>query len=118
MVRMSRRHFLGKSAVVLGGLLAAACDLWPPSTPSEEASGAVTAVPPRPPTGAPTTTVPPRTVQMLVTWSEWLDAHSGVLGLLARRDESRRYKKPILVRGPKGGQHPHPRRRYTMPVPP
>ena len=64
MVQMSRRRFLSGSAAALGSLLAAACDL-------------------RPPTGAPTTTIPPRTVQVLVAWPDWLKEYSGVLGLLA-----------------------------------
>ena len=82
-MRMTRRRFLGRSAAALGGLLAAACDLRPPSTPQLEAPGAPTAVPPRPQGGAPTRANPPRTVQVLVAWPDWLDAHSGVLDPLA-----------------------------------
>ena len=75
-MRMSRRRFLrADTAAALGSLLAAACDLRPPSTPPEEASGTTTAVPPRPHEGARRREAnPPRTVQVLVAWSEWLDA--------------------------------------------
>ncbi len=93
-MRMSRRRFLRGTAAALGSLLAAACDLRLPSRPQVEAPGAASPAPPRPPTGAPTTTVPPRTVQVLVTWSEWLDAHSGVLGLLAEEFTDRH---PLLT---------------------
>ena len=83
MVRMSRRRFLGKSVAALGSLLAAACDLRPASTPQSESLGTATAVPPRPQEVVPARAAPPQTVRVLVIWSEWLDAHRGVLGLLA-----------------------------------
>ena len=89
MARMTRRRFLERSAAALGSLLAAACDLRPGNTSPEEASGAATAVPPRPPGGVPARANPPRTVQVLVTWPEWLDAHSGVLDPLAEEFTSR-----------------------------
>ncbi len=79
---MSRRYFLGKSAVVLGGLLAAACNLQPPSTTPEEVPSAVKARPPRPQGGVPARATPPRTVQVLI-WSDWSELHSDVLDLLA-----------------------------------
>ena len=88
MVRMSRRRFLGTSVAALGGLLAAACDLRPPSTPPEEAPSAAPAVPPRPPEGVPARAKPPQTVQVL-TWSEWLEEHKDVLPQLAEEFSSR-----------------------------
>ena len=69
MSRMSRRRFVGRAAAVLGGLLSAACDLRPTSTPQQDAPEVATAGPPRPPGGVPARANPPRTVQVL-TWSE------------------------------------------------
>ncbi len=83
MVRMSRRRFVGKSVAALGGLVAAACDLRPPSTPESEALGTATAVPPRPQEVVPARATPPQKVQVLVIWSEWLEEHRGVLDPLA-----------------------------------
>ncbi len=79
---MTRRRFLHSAATALGSLLAAACDLRPPSTTPEETSGPATPAPPRPQEQAPTKANPPRTVQVLVDWPEWLEEHSSVLGLL------------------------------------
>ena len=87
-MRMSRRRFLRGTAAALGSLLAAACDLWPPNTPPEEAPGTATAVPPRPPEGVPARASPPQKVQVL-TWSEWLEEHKDVLPQLAEDFSSR-----------------------------
>ena len=76
---MTRRRFLRSAAAALGSLLAAACDLLPPSTTPEETSGPATPVPPRPREQAPTKANPPRTVQVLVAWPDWLKEHSSVL---------------------------------------
>ena len=80
---MTRRRFLRSAATALGGLLAAACDLRPPSATPEETSVPATSVPPRPQEQAPTKANPPRTVQVLVPWPDWLKEHSSLLGLLA-----------------------------------
>ena len=88
MVRMSRRRFLGTSVAALSGLLAAACDLRPSSTPPEETPSAAPAVPPRPPEGVPARAKPPQKVQVL-TWSEWLDEYKDVLPQLAEEFSSR-----------------------------
>ena len=80
---MTRRRFLRSAATALGSLLAAACDLRPPSTTPDETSGPATPAPPRPQEEAPTKANPPQKVQVLVDWPEWLEEHSSVLGLLA-----------------------------------
>ncbi len=81
-MRMSRRRFVGRSATVLGGLLAAACDLRPTSTPQQDAPEVATAGPSRPPGGVPARATQPRTVQVL-TEATWLEVHSDVLAPLA-----------------------------------
>ncbi|MDE2994991.1 MAG: extracellular solute-binding protein [Chloroflexota bacterium] len=86
---MTRRRFLRSAATALGSLLAAACDLPPPSTTPEETSGAATPAPPRPQEQAPTKANPPRTVQVLVASPEWLKEHSSVLEPLAEDFTSR-----------------------------
>ncbi|MDE2993821.1 MAG: extracellular solute-binding protein [Chloroflexota bacterium] len=88
MSRISRQRFLRGAAAAACGLLAAACDLRPSSTPQLEVPGAATAVPPRPPGGMPAQASPPRTVQVL-TWSDWLEVHRDVLDLLAEEFTSR-----------------------------
>ena len=85
---MTRRRFLRSAATALGSLLAAACDLRPPSTTPEETSGPATPALPRPQEEAPTKANPPRTVQVL-TWSEWLEEHKDVLPQLAEDFSSR-----------------------------
>lgn len=85
---MTRRRFLRSAAAALGSLLAAACDLLPPSTTPEETSGPATPAPPRKQEQAPTRANPPQKVQVL-TWSEWLEAHEDVLPQLAEDFSSR-----------------------------
>ena len=88
-MRMTRQRFLHSAATALGSLVAAACDLRPPSTTPEETSGPATPAPPRPQEQAPTKANPPRTIQVLVAWPDWLEEHSSILGLLAEEFASR-----------------------------
>ena len=88
MVRMSRRRFVGRTAAVLGSLLAAACDLRPLGTSEGETPSAAPAVPPRLPEGVPERANPPRTVQVL-TRASWREEHSEVLSPLAEEFSSR-----------------------------
>ena len=87
-MRMTRRRFLRSAATALGSLVAAACNLRPPSTTPEETSGPATPVPPRPQEQAPPKANPQRTVQVL-TWSDWLEEHKDVLPQLAEDFSSR-----------------------------
>lgn len=90
---MTRRRFLHGTATALGSLLAAACDLRPPSTTPEETSGPATPAPPRKQEQAPTKANPPQKVQVL-TWSDWLEEYKDVLPQL---DEEFTGRHPSLT---------------------